>query len=307
MTETSSRALAAITALLERPLGVVDVGCRWGFAEAWFALADRVRLAGFDSDEQECLRLRDCYAQMPNVQIVGSSLDRRRRLRTVHRTANPGCSSLYRPEALLVDQVPELKDITPTGALRVRTTTLDRWRRRSRWGPVDFIKADVQGAELDVLRGARATLRDVVLMELEVEFNAIYNNQPLFGAIDAFARGRGFQLWRLSNLVHYTRAGTPAHAPIADTHYCDSRPTAWQSPGGQLFWAHALFAARDVVELTSTDWQRPLRAGCLAATLGLPDLALRAWQGALRLAPGASATALEQAFDTYRQGHAGGP
>lgn len=253
MTETSLEALTAIITLLDRPLSVVDVGCRWGFAEAWHALTNRAHLVGFDPDEEECARLRDYYAHMSNVHIIDCGLDSRPRRRTVHRASDPACSSFFRPDSLLVDQVPELRVIAPAGALRVRTTTLDRWRRHEKWGPVDYIKADVQGAELDVLRGARATLRDVLLIELEVEFNGIYNGQPLFGEVDAFVRKRGFQLWRLSNLVHYTRVGTLHHEKIQDTHYCDSRPTAWHSPGGQLFWAHALFIANDVVELTSTD------------------------------------------------------
>jgi FkbM family methyltransferase len=300
MTETSLEALTALTALLDRPLSVVDVGCRWGFSEAWHALADHVHLVGFDPDEQECARLRSHYIDTPNVQIVDSALDRRPRRRTVHLTRDPACSSVFQADPLLIDQVPELEVMAPAGSQQVRTTTLDRWRRHVKWGPVDFIKADVQGAELDVLRGATATLRDVLLIELEVEFNRLYSGQPLFGEVDAFARKHGFQIWRLSNLAHYTRAGTPDHQAIADVHYCDSRPTEWPSPGGQLFWAHALFIATDIVEFTSADWQRPLRAGCLAATLGLSDIALRAWQGALRLAPAAYAPELRHALDAYR-------
>lgn len=302
MTETAVKAVTAIASLLNRPLSVADVGCRWGFAEAWHTLADRVHLVGFDPDEDECARLRDYYAHMSNVQIVDCALDRRRRQRTVYTTSDPACSSFFHPDRLLVDQVPELNVIAPVGTLRIRTTSLDRWRRAMKWGPVDCIKADVQGAELDVLRGATSTLRDVVLIELEVEFNGIYCGQPLFGELDAFVRKQGFQLWRLSNLVHYTRAGALSHGTIRDTHYCDSRPTEWPSPGGQLFWAHALFVATDIVELTSTDWQRPLRAGCLAATLGLNDIALRAWQGALRLAPSGHIATLSQSVDAYKLG-----
>lgn len=300
MIETPLEALAAVTGLLDRPLNVVDVGCRWGFSDAWHALADHVHLIGFDPDEQECARLRSHYTDTPNVQIVDSALDRRPTRRTVYLTSDPACSSVFHPDPLLVDQVPELKVIAPAGTRQVRTTTLDRWRHRTKWGPVDFIKADVQGAELDVLRGATETLRDVLLIEVEVEFNRLYTGQPLFGEVDAFVRKQGFQIWRLSNLVHYTRAGTLDHEAIPDVHYCDSRPTAWPSPGGQLFWAHALFIAADIVEFTSADWQRPLRAGCLAATLGLGDIALHAWHGALQMAPSACAAELRHALDAYR-------
>ncbi len=45
------------------------------------------------------------------------------------------------------------------GEMRVATTTVDALRKRSGLSP-DFIKVDVEGAEVEVLTGAAATLRD---------------------------------------------------------------------------------------------------------------------------------------------------
>lgn len=295
------RVLAAFGALLDRPLGVADVGCRWGFAEAWERLGEKVQIVGFDPDKEECARLRERYAGRSNLEIVASALSRRAGWRTVHLTKDPACSSFFQPDLIALDQIPELSVMTPAGTSRSLTTTLDRWRRKTRSGPMDFVKVDVQGAELEVLRGAKNTLRDVVLMELEVEFNQMYEGQALFSDVDAFARQRGFCLWRLSNLAHYTRADSRPHPAIADVHFCDSRPVEWKSPGGQLFWAHALFVAVDVVEQSTKDWQRSLRAGCLAATLDLPDVALHAWIGALHAAPSELAGQIRVAIIDYEQ------
>jgi FkbM family methyltransferase len=284
-TEPTAPILTAAARLLQRPLSVADVGCRWGFPDAWQRLGAAVEIVGFDPDAEECARLRERYASQANVEIVALALSARAERRDVHLTAEPACSSFFAPERGVLEQIADLAIMRPAGVVEVQTSTLDEWRAEAGWSPIDFIKADVQGAEAEVLRGGSHALGDVVAMELEVEFNPLYEGQALFGEVDAVARSHGFQLWRLSNLAHYTRGQTARHPPLPDVHFCDSRPAPFGSPGGQLFWAHALYVAGDVVEGHGEDWQRPLRCGCLAATLELPDLALRAWSVAATLAP----------------------
>ena len=51
---------------------------------------------------------------------------------------------------------------------------------------VDFIKIDVQGAELDVFKGGSKTLKNVLKIVCEVEFIQHYENQPLFGEVSDY-------------------------------------------------------------------------------------------------------------------------
>jgi FkbM family methyltransferase len=61
-------------------------------------------------------------------------------------------------------------------------------------GPVDFLKLDVQGAELMVLQGAEQTLRRTAVIHCEVEFAPIYAGQPLYCEIHSFLVSHGFAL-----------------------------------------------------------------------------------------------------------------
>ena len=101
------------------------------------------------------------------------------------------------------------------GTTHMSTVTLDSIAADQGLKP-DCLKIDVQGAELDILQGGVNILQSVKVVELEVEFNYQYMNQPLFSDVDVFMRNHGFCLlalrrsyWRRkSDIGHYpTTAG----------------------------------------------------------------------------------------------------
>ncbi|HZU20821.1 MAG TPA: FkbM family methyltransferase [Gaiellaceae bacterium] len=57
-----------------------------------------------------------------------------------------------------------------------------------------YLKADVQGHELAVLRGAERTIRRCAAVELELSFVPLYEGQPLAHDLMAWLAGRGFGL-----------------------------------------------------------------------------------------------------------------
>ena len=50
---------------------------------------------------------------------------------------------------------------------------------------------------MSILKGAEKTLKKCFGLEVEVEFCAMYQNQPLFGEVDSFLRSHGFQIFGL--------------------------------------------------------------------------------------------------------------
>lgn len=57
---------------------------------------------------------------------------------------------------------------------------------------IDFLKIDIQGGELDVFRHGRLKLSKTVLIQTEVSFIPLYENQPLFSDVDIELRSQGF-------------------------------------------------------------------------------------------------------------------
>jgi FkbM family methyltransferase len=57
---------------------------------------------------------------------------------------------------------------------------------------IDFLKMDIQGGELNVLRNGRQKLSEAIAIQIEISFVTLYQNQPGFGEIDLELRAQGF-------------------------------------------------------------------------------------------------------------------
>lgn len=258
---------------------MVDVGARWGAADAWSSLAPNVHVFGFDPDPEECARLNElAEARSPRLETyVAAALGETSKDVALHVTRQPACSSIYPPMESLRASVPALsQDIEVVETQTVTLRSLDQWCGEEGVTYVDALKIDTQGSELGVLQGATSILPTVLWVEVEVEFNPIYEGQPLFGDVDAFLRREGFVLWRFGELVHYPDGGPMLEASTGlDLNFVRNTERAAGGPG-QLYWGMAYYVRS---ELAFTSGQAPepeaaRRLAALAAAAGFPDLAL---------------------------------
>lgn len=183
---------------------------------------------------------------------------------TFHVTRWPGNCSLLEPDPPVVDAFNGLGASHPEGNFhvlsteRVQTTRLDDVPELPR---PDFIKLDIQGAELSVLRHGRETLRRAIVVECEVLFVPLYRDQPLFGDLQVFMRNEGFLFHRFMDLTG--RSFRPF--PIADA----------SMPVSQPLWADAVFV-RDPIRLAGwTDADLVIGAIVLHDLYASFDLVLR--------------------------------
>lgn len=259
---------------LDRDLVIVDIGCRWGFAEKFRHNTTQIYIYGFDPDVEECERLSKVYAGQ-NVTLVPLGLAETPGKRVLYITKDPACSSLYRPDPYLTETYPILACAQEVSTRELETTTLDLWANESRVRSIDYLKIDTQGSELNILKGATSILKTVRALEVEVEFNPIYIDQPLFSDVDAFLRGEGFVLLKLTNLVHYSDQGQNCSVVNYDTVYFNSRPVQCETYGGQLYWADAHYVRKEILHLNYADRNQLVRDAMLMKVVGFTDIANR--------------------------------
>jgi len=173
----------------ERLTSVVDVGANFISDVPPYQpmLADRLcTVVGFEpqSDGLALLNARkgDLETYLPYAIGDGTPAT----LKVCHA---PGMSSLLTPNPRVLDSLIRYSTFgTVTAELPIETHRLDDI---SEVAAVDFLKIDVQGSELAVLRNGRARLTDAVVVQTEVCFMQLYKDQPLFAEIDHELRSLG--------------------------------------------------------------------------------------------------------------------
>lgn len=259
---------------LDREVVIVDVGCRWGFADSFIDELDFFRLYGFDPDKDECERLEKLY-NSDRITLVPLALADSKGESSLYLTKDPACSSMYIPDSQITDKYLGLECAAHMGEITVKHDTMDNWARQFGIPHIDHIKIDTQGSELLVLKGCKRLLGQVRSLEVEVEFNPIYKGQPLFADVDDHLRKNGFVLWKLSNLVHYGCEGENRMELGEDRIHHDGQSQKIQKHGGQLYWADAHYVRQEIVQnYVASDEQR-LRDIVLLKCLNHHDLVRR--------------------------------
>jgi FkbM family methyltransferase len=248
------------------PLTLVDVGARGGVKHDWQAARRHLRVLGFEPDRREYDRLvaaarstgsRDAYFNV--------ALHDRRGSIPLYLARDRGLSSIFEPDRAFLDAFPEAHRFDLEEVENVEVDTLDDQLATRRIDDVDFIKADTQGSELFVLKGAsQALARSALGVEVEVEFTPIYRGQPTFADVDAFMRGLGYLLFDLKPCYWKRAAGWTLGGPY-----------------GQIVWADALYlrsvpGLRDALAAMPHERRRSkvLRAISVALLYGYADYAL---------------------------------
>jgi len=238
-------------------LGALPLG---GAAEPFHALLDLFpgsRISAFELDPALCAELN--AKARPGLRYYATAVGRAEEPRTLYQTRHPMCASLYEPDERYADVFHHLDVMRLKAKSAVSTVSLDRFVRDNALGSIDFIKMDIQGAELDVLQGGTATLSSVLALVTEVEFVPLYKGQPLYGDIDAWLRDRDFTLHRF-----LTISGR-AMKPLAR----DGNPNTPM----QTMWADALFTC-DLLDVRGLSPEQLVKLAVLLDLYESGDVAL---------------------------------
>ena len=208
---------------------LVDVGAMLmevdGDPFARLSKLGRLNVIGFEPQPAECEKLN--ALALPGRRYLPYVIANGMR-RTFYQTNTGMTSSLLRPNlkfAELFNSLAEYMQVAATGG--VNTVRLDDVPEVRAQG-CDLLKLDTQGSEAEILAHASETLKNCLIVQTEVEFVQLYEDQPLFADVDQLLRGQGFMFHRFLGISGRT------YEPLM----LNNDPVAAMS---QQMWSDALY------------------------------------------------------------------
>ena len=213
------------------------------------------KIIGFEVEKDICDKMNSMAQK--GVKYYAYTLGKANEKRKFYVTQHPMCCSLYKPNETLISlyhnfQVAYLKYET-----EVETISLDYFVDQQKIEEIDFIKIDVQGAELDIFKGGSKALNSVLQIISEVEFIEHYEDQPLFGDVCNFLNKHNLMFNKFLGL-----AGRALKPIIIDNN---------ANNASQHIWSDAVFTYH-VQKIQNLNDEKLLKLSLLACVYGSLDL-----------------------------------
>ena len=169
-----------------RPTHVIHVGAWEGVDVPDYLELEIPRITLIEALPEKAKLLRTKYATYENVEILEFAASDKSSEFVTFYPMNYGSSSLLKPN---LDSLREIfADFTEMEAIKVQTLKLDDITTRA----VTMLIIDVQGAELQVLKGAVSALGKTLLIKVEVSTVEYYEGQSHQAQIEQFLKSHDF-------------------------------------------------------------------------------------------------------------------
>lgn len=197
---------------------VFDVGANKGQSlEIFLNLFPQALITSFEPFEESFDFLSACFSKKHNVVANQIALSDKVGTAQLHINSLSATNSLLEVGPNLrndfgLHQLEEIDKITIT------TNTIDNYCDVQNINHIDLLKIDVQGTELNVLKGARRMLSEqrIKLLYCESHFKEQYTGQATFADICSHMDAAGYYLAGIHDLI-YSPTGTLVQADLIFT------------------------------------------------------------------------------------------
>ena len=202
------------------PVSYFDIGARGGFQSNLHPIAFAVDAVGFEPNSVEFGKLKT-QASDPwkSVTMLPYGVSGETGSQTLYVPTDPEAASLLKHNSAIGNKFdkPQFFEIEHTE--EIDTLSLGDALTNSDLQTVDYLKIDIEGAELAVLQSSPSVVAETLAIKTEVAFMEFRQGQPLAGDVDAFLRRSGFELMDILSPAHWRR-----HGYVVDPFYSAETP-----------------------------------------------------------------------------------
>ena len=184
---------------------LIDVGAAKEILPRFSGIKNKTLIA-FEPDPVAFKDLQKKYSSK-NYIIINDALSSKEQELEINFTKKGECSSIYKPNFELLKEFPFSERFDVKTKAKIKTKTIDNVLKMHGLKYPNYMKLDIQGAELEALKGSINSLKSICCIELEIEFAELYENQPLFSETEQFLRKKGFEVWDIRR-VYQKREGS---------------------------------------------------------------------------------------------------
>jgi FkbM family methyltransferase len=194
---------------------IVDVGANLGqSAELFVSLFPKATVYAAEPYLPSYQAIMD--KRLPRVEARLTAIGSVEGIGELNINAGSATNSLLRPNTDGRSFFP--KQTSPISTVRVPITRLDTFIAAEVLTRVDLLKIDVQGSEMDVLRGADQTLAMTRAILIECNFVSTYVGSSVYGEVDSALRKAGFEFYNFYGLTQDVRS---KRYVFGDALYCN--------------------------------------------------------------------------------------
>lgn len=179
---------------MKQIVNLVDVGAAGGIANYWHELMARLDITLVEPNGEAAAALALDY---PEARVISQALAEANERRTIYMTAAPDCSSLRKPNMEFLCNYPVAPVFEIVGTETIECVRYDALVQRGLAPSPHILKIDVQGCELEVLKGFGDLMDQCSAVELEAQFYPIYEGQALLNELVDYLKKFGLVLRKI--------------------------------------------------------------------------------------------------------------
>ena len=178
---------------------MLDIGAAGDINKRWSIIKDKISIFLVEPHPESANELKQ-----KGVKVIERFLyEEEGKNIKFYQTKKKTNSGFLKPNLVHLKKFPDLERYNIEETVDVSTSTLDNEIKKMNVKNLDFVKIDTEGSELNILKGSKNTLKNVLGLEIECNLFHLREDSPLFEDIRNYLKNYGIIFVDFLNIIRW--------------------------------------------------------------------------------------------------------